>query len=113
MSRRVHSWKMEPAHSLQCRHALHVPPPRSPLRRFHPVHALHPSATGGTAVLKWLLALVIGLVLIGALRPMLQRFGLGRLPGDFVLRWRGQRYPVPIASTLILSAILALLSRVI
>ena len=64
-------------------------------------------------MLKWLVALVIGLVLVGALRPMLQRFGLGRLPGDFVLRWRVQNYPLPLASTLLLSAILALLTRVI
>lgn len=64
-------------------------------------------------MLKWLVALVIGLVLVGALRPMLQRFGLGRLPGDLVLRWRGQNYPLPLASTLLLSAILALLTRVI
>lgn len=64
-------------------------------------------------MLKWLVALLVGLVLIGALRPLLQRFGLGRLPGDFVLRWRGQNYPVPVASTLLLSAILALLTRVL
>jgi hypothetical protein len=63
-------------------------------------------------MLKWLVALVIGLMLIGALRPVLQRFGLGRLPGDFVLRWRGRNYPLPVASTLLLSAILALLTRV-
>jgi hypothetical protein len=30
-----------------------------------------------------------------------------------VLRWRGQNYPLPLASTLLLSAILALLTRVI
>ena len=64
-------------------------------------------------MLKWLVALAVGLALIGALRPLLQRFGLGRLPGDFVLRWRGQDYPLPVASTLLLSAILALLTRVI
>ena len=64
-------------------------------------------------MLKWLLALVVGLVLIGALRPMLQRFGLGRLPGDFVLRWRGQTYHLPVASTLLLSAVLALLTRIL
>lgn len=63
-------------------------------------------------MLKWLVAVLVGLALIGALRPMLQRFGLGRLPGDFVLRWRGQNYPLPVASTLLLSAILALLTRI-
>lgn len=64
-------------------------------------------------MLKWLVVIVIGMVLIGALRPWLLRFGPGRLPGDVVLRWRGRDYPMPIASTLVLSAILWLLARLL
>ena len=33
-------------------------------------------------MLKWLLVVLVGVVLISALRPLLTRFGLGRLPGD-------------------------------
>lgn len=58
-------------------------------------------------MLKWLLTLVIALVLISALTPWLARLGLGRLPGDIRLRRNGKDYAVPIASTVLLSALLA------
>ena len=74
-----------------------------------PIHSI----TAGAGVLKWLLVIMVGVVLIGALRPWLLRFGLGRMPGDVVLRWRGRDYPMPIASTLVLSAILSLLARLL
>ena len=64
-------------------------------------------------MLKWLVVIVVGVVLISALRPWLLRFGLGRLPGDVTLRWRGRDYALPVASTLVLSAILSLLARLL
>ena len=57
-------------------------------------------------MLKWLFTLVIALVLFSGLQKSLSRIGLGRLPGDFHLRLRGRDYPIPLASTLLLSACL-------
>jgi hypothetical protein len=64
-------------------------------------------------VLKWLLVLVVGVVVITLLTPWLSRYGLGRLPGDLTVRWRGRNVYLPIATTLLLSALLTLLARIV
>lgn len=64
-------------------------------------------------MLKWLLVLAVGVVVIALLTPWLSRYGLGRLPGDITVRWRGRLLYLPIATTLLLSALLTLIVRVI
>ena len=64
-------------------------------------------------MLKWLLVLVVGVVVITLLTPWLSRYGLGRLPGDLTVRWRGRNVYLPIATTLLLSALLTLLARIV
>ena len=62
-------------------------------------------------MLKWLLVLVVGVVVITLLTPWLSRYGLGRLPGDITVRWRGRPVYLPITTTLLLSALLTLFAR--
>ena len=62
-------------------------------------------------MLKWLLVLVVGIVVIALLTPWLSRRGLGRLPGDITVRWRGRNVYLPIATTLLLSLLLTLFAR--
>jgi len=64
-------------------------------------------------VLKWLLVLAVGIVVISLMTPWLARFGLGRLPGDIVVRWRGRPIYLPIATTTLLSLLLTLIGRLI
>ena len=64
-------------------------------------------------MLKWLLVLVVGIVVISLMTPWLRRFGLGRLPGDIVVRWRGRPIYLPITSTILLSLALTLLGRLV
>jgi DUF2905 family protein len=64
-------------------------------------------------LLKWLLVLVVGVVVITLLTPWLARYGLGRLPGDITVRWRGRRLYLPITTTLLLSALLTLVARLV
>jgi hypothetical protein len=64
-------------------------------------------------MLKWLLALAIALVLLSGVSPWLARHGLGRLPGDFVVRIRGRTYYIPFTSTVLLSLALTLIARLI
>ena len=64
-------------------------------------------------MLKWVLVLVVGVIVISLLAPRLSRYGLGRLPGDITVRWRGRPVYLPITTTLLLSALLTLISRVI
>ncbi|MEW5769439.1 MAG: DUF2905 family protein [Pseudomonadota bacterium] len=57
-------------------------------------------------MLKWLLTLALGVLLSGLLAPWLRRWGIGRLPGDLRLRGRHGPYIFPLASSLLLSALL-------
>lgn len=64
-------------------------------------------------MLKWLLVLVVGVVVITLLTPWLSRHGLGRLPGDIVVRWRGRPVYLPITTTIVLSLLLTAVGRFI
>ena len=55
--------------------------------------------------MRWLLVFLVSLILFNGLANWLRRIGLGRLPGDFTLRWRGREFHVPLASSLVLSFI--------
>ncbi len=58
--------------------------------------------------MRWLLVFLLAFVLFNGLATWLRRIGLGRLPGDFTLRFRGREFYVPLASSMVLS-LLALL----
>jgi len=64
-------------------------------------------------VLKWLLVIVVGVVVITLAAPWLAKHGLGRLPGDVTLTWRGRRIYLPITTTILLSLALTLLGRLV
>ena len=64
-------------------------------------------------MLKWVLVLVIALIILTALAPWLSKFGLGRLPGDVTVRYRGRLYYLPITSTVLLSLALTLITRLL
>ncbi len=63
--------------------------------------------------MKWLIATVLALILFSGLAPILRKFGIGRLPGDFHFQFRGHPVSIPIGSTLVLSALMALLARLL
>ena len=56
-------------------------------------------------MLRWLIVVVLALVVFNGLRPWLDKLGLGRLPGDLNVRWRGRPWSRPIASTRLRSLI--------
>lgn len=65
-------------------------------------------------MLKWLLTLFVAIVVLAALSPWLgRRFGLGRLPGDVTIRVRGRDYLLPFTTTILLSAALTALTRLL
>jgi hypothetical protein len=60
------------------------------------------------------LTLAVALVVLSAVSPWLaRRFGLGRLPGDLVVRIRGREVYVSFTTTILLSLALTALSRLI
>ena len=64
-------------------------------------------------MIKWLLTLVIALALLSMLTPLMRRLGIGRMPGDFRFRFRGKEIFFPLASTVLLSLLAALVARLI
>lgn len=64
-------------------------------------------------MIKWLLTIVLALIVFAGLKPLMQRLGIGRLPGDIRIRIGGKDYALPIASTVLLSLIAMVISRLI
>ncbi len=59
--------------------------------------------------MRWLLVFLLAFLVFNGLRGWLQRIGLGRLPGDFTVRLFGRELYVPLASSLLLSLLAALI----
>jgi len=64
-------------------------------------------------MLKWVLTLIIALIVLTVLAPWLARYGLGRLPGDVTVRYKGKLFYLPFTSTILLSLALTLLTRLL
>ena len=62
---------------------------------------------------KWLLTLILALVVLTLFTPWLRKFGLGRLPGDVQLRYKGRLYYLPFTTTILLSLALSALARLV
>ena len=58
---------------------------------------------------RWLITFGIILLIVGLLWPLVQKLGLGRLPGDIVVERENFRFYFPIATSLIVSVILTLI----
>jgi DUF2905 family protein len=57
---------------------------------------------------RWLIIFGVVLIAAGLLWPLLQKIGLGRLPGDIVIERENFRFYFPIVTSLIISVILSL-----
>ena len=62
-------------------------------------------------MIRWLIVIFLALLLINGLHAWLEKIGLGRLPGDFRFRLFGREFFLPVASTVVLSLIAALIAR--
>ena len=58
---------------------------------------------------RWLITFGIILIIAGLLWPLVQKLGLGRLPGDIVVERESFRFYFPIATSLIISVILTVI----
>lgn len=63
--------------------------------------------------MRWLIVFLLAFVVFNGLAGWLRRIGLGRLPGDFTLRWRGREVAVPLASSLLLSLLAMLIGSLV
>jgi hypothetical protein len=63
-------------------------------------------------MLRWFLVIFLALIVLPAALPWLEKFGIGRLPGDLRFRLFGRNIILPFASTLLLGALAFLLIRI-
>ncbi|MGI4815354.1 MAG: DUF2905 domain-containing protein [Janthinobacterium lividum] len=64
-------------------------------------------------MLRWLFTTFIAVTVLSACWPWLNRFGVGRLPGDIRLRLFGREYLFPFATSVIASLLVMLLVRLL
>lgn len=57
----------------------------------------------------WLIILGAALIAVGLAWPLIERLGLGRLPGDFRVEREGFSFYFPLTTCLIISVALSLL----
>jgi hypothetical protein len=61
------------------------------------------------SVQRLLIIFGLALVALGVLWPLISKIGLGRLPGDIVIERENFRLYIPIATSLVVSAVLSLM----
>lgn len=64
-------------------------------------------------MIRWLIVVFIVLILLNGLAPFLEKLGFGKLPGDFRFRLFGRPFYLPVATTVLVSLVAALLVRVL
>jgi hypothetical protein len=63
--------------------------------------------------MRWLIIFLLASLVFSGLRDWLLKLGLGKLPGDFTLRWRGREIYLPVASSLLLSLLATIIGTLI
>jgi hypothetical protein len=58
---------------------------------------------------RFLIVLGVVLVVVGLFWPLIQKLGLGRLPGDIIIERENVRIYLPIATSLLVGALLSLI----
>ncbi len=64
-------------------------------------------------MIRWLIVVFLALLLINWFTPLLGKLGFGRLPGDLRFKLFGREWFIPFASTIVLSVIAGVISKLI
>ena len=62
-------------------------------------------------MIRWIIVVFLALMLISWFSPLLQKLGLGRLPGDLRFKLFGRQFFVPLTTTILLSLLCAGIAR--
>ena len=62
-------------------------------------------------MIRWIIVIFLALMLINWFSPVLQRLGFGKLPGDFRFRLLGRDWFIPLTTTIVLSLIAGVISK--
>ena len=64
-------------------------------------------------MIRWIIVIFLALILISGFTPLLQKLGLGRMPGDFRFKLFGREFFLPFTTTILLSLVAAAIARFI
>ena len=64
-------------------------------------------------MIRWIIVIFLALMLINWVSPLLQRLGFGKLPGDFRFRLFGREWFIPLATTVVLSLVAGIISKML
>ena len=64
-------------------------------------------------MLRWLIVVFLALLLINSVTPWFRKLGFGRLPGDFRFTVFGREFFIPLTTTLLLSLVAGVISKII
>ena len=64
-------------------------------------------------MIRWMIVIFLILVVISAVNPWLHKLGFGKLPGDLRCRLFGRDWYIPLATTVLLSLIATLVTKLI
>jgi hypothetical protein len=64
-------------------------------------------------MIRWLIVIFIALMLINWFTPFFSKLGFGRLPGDLRFTLFGREFFLPLTTTIILSVVASLVSKLI
>ena len=62
-------------------------------------------------MVRWIIVIFLALILISWFTPLLQKLGLGRLPGDFRFKVLGREFFLPFTTTILLSLVAAAIAK--
>ena len=62
---------------------------------------------------RWLLVIFVALMFINWFRPIMKKLGFGRLPGDLRFKLFGREFFIPLTTTIVLSMLASLISKLI
>lgn len=62
-------------------------------------------------MIRWFIVIFLALMFINWFSPLLQKIGLGRLPGDLRFRLFGRDWFIPLTSTILLSFVASLIAK--
>jgi hypothetical protein len=64
-------------------------------------------------MIRWIIVIFLALMLISWFSPLLQKLGLGKLPGDLRFKLFGREFFVPLTTTLLLSLLASAIAKFI
>ena len=62
-------------------------------------------------MIRWFIVIFLALIFISFLTPLLQKIGVGKLPGDLRFKLFGREWNIPLTTTILLSLVASLISR--